>query len=80
MDEQLQQIAEILEDLLEDLPQKAKDQLSQVVDSLKKSPNGEELMKIQDDLESISNIQNLDSFSRNEIMNIVTEIEGIYNS
>ncbi len=84
MNESIIEIIETLEMLSEDLPLKAKIQLDTVVDELKKvdmldlDVNG--LMKIQDDLEMISNTSNIDSFTRNEIINAVAVIEGIYNS
>lgn len=82
MDEQhIENIVEILDSLLEDLPFKVKEELSLVIKVLKNnSLDNEKLMKIQDDLEMISNMGSIDSFSRNEIINIVTEIESIYNS
>lgn len=80
-EEQILGIVEILESLLEDLPFKPKEELHKVILTLKKnSLDSETLMKIQDDLEMISSMSSIDSFSRNEIINIVTEIESIYNS
>lgn len=82
MDEnQILEIIDILESLLEDLPFKPKEELSKVISELKKTPlENETLMKIQDDLEMISSFSTVDSFSRNEIINIITSIESIYNS
>jgi len=79
MNEKLSEILVILEDLLEeDLPSKSKQNLSLIVSELKKPVNIEILLKIQDDLEYFSNTANIDSFVRNEIMNIIAEIETLF--
>ena len=79
MDEDIAQMADLLESLLDDLPFKAKEQLQSVVDQLREDVDSEKLMKIQDELELITSAANIDSFARTEIMNIVKEIESIYN-
>lgn len=83
MESQISEIIENLDTLTEDLPLKAKNQLQSVIDELNKidssEPDGNMLMKIQDDLEVISNMSNIDYFTRNEIINAITSIEAIYN-
>lgn len=80
-EEQINEIIEILDSLIEDLPSKPKEKLSQIVLTFKQSPiTSEHLMKIQDDLEMLSSMSTVDSFARNEIINIITQIESIYNS
>lgn len=80
MQDEINEMIFILEGLVEDMPLKVKIQLQEVIDELKKPVDQEKLMKIQDELEVITNLPNIDYFSRNEIMNIVTSIESIYNS
>ena len=79
MDEDIAQMADLLESLLDDLPFKAKEQLQSVVDQLREDVDSEKLMKIQDELELITSAANIDSFARTEIMKSVKEIESIYN-
>lgn len=82
MNAQIEEIVEVLEMILEDsLPFKVDTKLKEIVLDLKnENLSSETLMKIQDDLEMISATSNLDDFSRNEIINVVTLIETIYNS
>ena len=80
MQDEINEMIFILEGLVEDMPLKARTQLQEVIDELKKPVDQEKLMKIQDELEAITNLSNIDYFSRNEIMNIVTSIESLYNS
>lgn len=76
----LQEHIEALEFLVEDMPLKARDELEKVVNNLKNSPDVEKLIKIQDELETISNMNNVDSYTRNEIMNIIADLEQFINS
>lgn len=76
---QLQEVIDTLDMLLEDIPLKAKDSLTQIIKTLKSSPKVDDLMKIQDELESVSNFPNVDYYSRNEIMNVIALIESIIN-
>ena len=69
-----------LEVLLDDLPLRAKEVLTKVILDLSGDLAVEVLMRIQDELEGICNLPNVDSFSRNEIMNVITMIESIVNS
>lgn len=82
MNSQIEEIVEVLEMILEDsLPYKVDTKLTEIVRDLKKEElPSDTLMRIQDDLEMISATSNLDDFSRNEIINVVTLIETIYNS
>lgn len=79
-DSEIGDLADILEMLLDDLPAKIRDELEVVIENLGSATGIEDLLKIQDELESISNMNNLDSFSRNEIMNVIASIELIVNS
>lgn len=83
MNSQIEEIVEVLEMILEDttIPFKVDNKLKEIVIDLKnENLSSETLMKIQDDLEMMSAASNLDDFSRNEIINVVTLIEIIYNS
>ena len=76
MEERISEIVSILEELLdENISMKSKNDLNLIILDLKKSKNPEELMKIQDDLEYFSSSANINSFIRNEIMNVIAEIE-----
>jgi phosphopantothenate synthetase len=75
-DEVIQEYIEILESLLEDMPYKPKEELKRIINEMKKSKiDSEFLLKIQDDLEAFSATSNIDSFTRNEIMNIISDME-----
>ena len=82
MDEQISEIVGMLEMIGDDMNQKARVELDKAIAELK-APEVEldtpALMKIQDQLEQISNMPNLDSFARNEIINTISIIETIYN-
>lgn len=80
MEDNIREFTEILSSILPDLPSKVRPYLEVVLSELEKPMNSERLMKIQDDLEAISNMSNIDDYSRTEIFNIVTLIEGMYNS
>ena len=83
MEEKILEIIETLDSLLEELPIKAKSHMEGVLkdlNTIKGQLNVNLLMKIQDDLEFITNIQNVDNYSRNEIMNAIAEIESLYIS
>lgn len=77
--EELDFFAETLESLLEDMPLKPKEKTEEIIKSLRTSPDVERLIKIQDELETVSVMQNIDYFTRNEIMNVITSIENIIN-
>ena len=82
MNSQIEEITEVLEMILEDsLPYKVHNKLQEILNELKKENlSNDTLMRIQDDLEMLGSNSNLDDFSRNEIINVVTYIETIYNS
>ena len=75
----LEQCASVLEELVDEMPHKIKEETLKVIKDLKSKPSVEKLLKIQDDLESISSM-NVNNFTRNEVMNVVAEIESIVNS
>lgn len=78
--EQLEEILEVLESLdVDELPVKAKEVFLSVIGKLRKIPHldREELFKVQDDLELLSSMPNIDSYTRNEIMNVLSTLEGI---
>ena len=68
---------ETLSSLIEDMPFKSKTQLNLIIDDLKKPLNLEKILKIRDDLELFSNNSNIDSFTRNEIFNILAIFESL---
>ena len=74
------ELGQSLEILLEDAPSKIRDDLERVISALKVAKKNDDLLRIQDELEALSNNSNLDSFSRSEIMNAITTIETIVNS
>ena len=81
MNEDVFEIVEMLELLLEeDLSSKVRVELSSIISNLKGSNSSEDLMKVQDSLELISSSAQLDDFTRNEIINVVAILEGMYNS
>ena len=68
-----------LEMLVSDSPLRVREELEKVIQELKNVSNNNDLLKIQDELERISNMPNIDSFSRNVIMDAITSIERIVN-
>ena len=80
MEDTINEFIEILQSILPDLPSKVRPYLEEVLSELEKPMDSERLMKVQDELEAISNMPNIDDYSRTEIFNIVTLIEGLYNS
>jgi uncharacterized protein (UPF0147 family) len=79
MEDELIEIIDILEFLIVDLPVKVRSEIEEVIENLNKSTDPEMLLKIRDDLESISNMSNVDSYSRNELMNAIASLESIVN-
>lgn len=79
MDATLSEIVDTLEMLLEDLPSKPKVKLQEIIEEFSSLEEVEpsRIMKIQDDLELLSTSSNLDSFSRNEIINVLSLIETL---
>jgi uncharacterized protein (UPF0147 family) len=78
--EELEIFAEEVESLLEDMPLKPRERLEALVKEMRNNPDVDRLIKIQDELEDISNMQNVDSYTRNEIMNVITSLEPLINS
>lgn len=80
----MQEINEILislGDIIEFLPVKQKNLLLNIIENLKilkDEINTTELLKIEEELESLSNVSCVDSFSRNEILNVISLIETMY--
>lgn len=80
MNTEIEYFVETLESLVEDLNSKPKEELKKIISMMKKDfLSDEELIKIQEDLEQFTSIFKIDSFTRTEIMNIITEIEILYN-
>jgi uncharacterized protein (UPF0147 family) len=74
--ENLKDVAEILESLLDDLSFKSKEELKQIISELRSENfTFEDIIRIQDELEGFLNSNNVDSFARNEIMNIISDLE-----
>lgn len=81
MDLEIENIVESLENIVFDLSLRPREKLSNVIVELKKLPDEFEtsdLMKIQEDLELISLMQNIDSYSRNEIINVLSIFETLF--
>ena len=77
MESELLEVIEILEGLVEDLPFKSKNNLLNIIMELKKPLNMERFMKIQDDLEFFSSNSSIDSFTRTEILNVLSFLETL---
>lgn len=75
----LDEVIYTLEMLVDDAPFKAKDQMNSTIKALKSDPKVDVLLKAQDDLENVSNVPNMDYYSRNEIMNVIAVLESIIN-
>lgn len=80
MDEEISVFIDTLESLLEDMSSKPRDFTEEIIESLRSCSDTETLLRIQDDLETLSNMSNIDNFTRNEIMNVIAEIENVVNS
>lgn len=79
MEIEILEIIEILETLsFDEMPLKARQQIENVISELKvKNIDAEKLLKVQDQIEYVINMGNLDSFTRNELMNIISIIETL---
>lgn len=80
MNENLEYIAETLEDLSHDLPSKPKTKITELITSFQKMSEELEtndILKIQDEIEFISNMANVDSLTRIELSNIISDLEGL---
>ena len=78
--DEVNELIDMLEVIVEDVPSKIREDLGKVIKSLKQAQTLDDLLKVQDELESLTSTHNLDSFSRSEIMNVVASIESIVNS
>ena len=80
MEQEISYFKETLQSLVEDLNARSKEALEKIISKLDAQDiEQEELIKIQEDLEQFTAVYKMDSFTRTEIMNIITEIEMIYN-
>lgn len=80
MDDEISYYVETLESLVDDLSSKPKEELKKIILRMKKENlESEDLIKIQEDLEQFTSVYKIDSFTRTEVMNIITEIEMLYN-
>lgn len=77
MEQEISEIIEILVSLLEDVPLKARQEIEIAINMLKKPLSQEGLIKVQEQLEIITNINNIDSYTRNEIYNAISIIESL---
>lgn len=74
MGEEFLEIVELLEDLLEDVPLKVRVEIESVINMFGCDLEQEDLIKIQEHLENITNMPNIDFYTRNEIFNILKDI------
>ena len=78
MESQITYFVEVLESLLNDLNSKSKEELEKIIKKLQiQELNQSDLIKIQEDLEQFTAMYKMDSYTRTEIMNIITELEQI---
>ncbi|MEC8220866.1 MAG: hypothetical protein VX028_02235 [Nanoarchaeota archaeon] len=81
MNSQLDDVFDILEMLLEeDMPSKIRVELNSIFNTLKNDTSTQSLIKVQDEVEALSNNSQLDDFMRNELINLGPLLESIYNS
>lgn len=77
----IDELFDILKMLIEeDFSLKIKTALVNVFKLVNPNLDDEGLLKIQDELESISNMNNVGDFCRTELMNLITSIETAVNS
>lgn len=80
MNEEVIDYIDILESLVDDLNSKPREELKKIILRLKKdSLQSEDIIKIQEDLEQFTSVFKVDSFTRTEVMNIITDLEMLYN-
>lgn len=81
MTSQINDILDILESILEeDISSKVRLEIEKIVLILKKDNSSQTLMKVQDEVESLSSSSHLDDYVRNELINLGPLIESTYNS
>lgn len=73
----LLEVISTLESLVDDIPQKARIELIEIISELKTDLNLEKILKIRDDLDSFSNNGSIDSYTRNEIFNVLSLFETL---
>lgn len=79
VDEFIESIEMLIEE--EDLPSKVKASLDETLTNLNSEDISVEIiLKVQDELEVISNMNNLSDFCRNELINIIASIETMINA
>ncbi|MCA9486270.1 MAG: UPF0147 family protein [Candidatus Woesearchaeota archaeon] len=81
MNEVIEEVIEMLEVLLEEeLAPKVRTIIEEVLSSLKaldEEPDSQEIIKIQDELETLTNSGQIDSFARNELFNVTSLLESL---
>ncbi len=78
MDEYISELIEVLESLIEDdTPQKIRNEIDYAIKLLNDASEVEDLIKAQEQLEVITSMSSLDSFTRNEIYNVLNAIEEL---
>lgn len=78
MDSEILEVIEILEGLVVDLHSKSKTDLLNIIYELKKPLNTQRFMEIQDSLEYFSSNSSIDSFTRTEIMNVISYLDTLF--
>ena len=75
----IEEILEILTSLIEDIPSKARIQLKIIIENLNDdSLNLEKLLIIRDDLDLFSGNSGIDSYTRNQIYNVLSLFETLF--
>jgi len=80
MNENLEYIVETIKELSQELPSKPKTKISELISHIQKLPeelDSNEILRIQDEIEFISNMANVDSLTRIELSNIISDLEGL---
>jgi uncharacterized protein (UPF0147 family) len=79
---QIEEISEIITMMIEeeDLSSKIETALKAISIQITPELSVEGLLKVQDELEHVSNMNNLNEFCRTELMNLVAQIDSIVNS
>lgn len=80
--DQIEELSEIITMLIEeeDLSSKIETALKAISEQVSPEISVEGLLKVQDELEHVSNMNNLNEFCRTELMNLVAQIDLIVNS
>lgn len=78
MDTEILEVIEILEGLVVDLPLKSKIDLLNIISELKKPLTTQRFMEVQDSLEYFSSNSTIDSFTRTEIINIISYLDTLF--